>query len=394
MTSRGSRIRRSLALAGAAFACALCALPVAAGAQGFDFESSFGSGLQADERFVNAAGVATDEAGRVYVADTGRGIVEVFDNASDNNRFLGVVGSETLVAPVGVVVDNRQRIWVADAARNVVTIFDAFTRGAIRRTDFGGMGTGLGQMINPRYLSVDKTGQVWVSERETVRVQSFKPTAGRENPRGAFGVSEPEIFNDPEGLARDGDGRIFLSDASPTDGQVRAYSRGGRYLREVASPGSAPGQVSAPQGIARDSAGRFLVADSGNNRIQVFAPFASENAFLSAVGSLGSGRGQFRGPSSVAVAPGARVYVADTGNGRIVRFRFDDTDEDGALDARDNCQGLANPDQRDTDRDQRGNACDDDDDGDGVADDADRCPQQRAGRGGTSDGCPRASRRR
>ena len=48
-----------------------------------------------------------------------------------------------------------------------------------------------------------------------------------------------------------------------------------------------------------------------------------------------------------------------------------DADEDGIEDDSDNCASVANADQLDTDSDGLGNACDDDDDGDGVADTTD-----------------------
>jgi hypothetical protein len=51
----------------------------------------------------------------------------------------------------------------------------------------------------------------------------------------------------------------------------------------------------------------------------------------------------------------------------IVQF-LPDSDEDGVEDAIDNCPVDANPDQLDTDGDTEGNACDTDDDNDGVSD--------------------------
>ena len=53
-----------------------------------------------------------------------------------------------------------------------------------------------------------------------------------------------------------------------------------------------------------------------------------------------------------------------------------DSDGDGVADSADNCPTVSNPDQRDTDGDGQGDACDSltDSDGDGVADSADNCP--------------------
>ena len=67
----------------------------------------------------------------------------------------------------------------------------------------------------------------------------------------------------------------------------------------------------------------------------------------------------------------------------------DDDDDDGVDDGQDNCPSIANPGQHNTDGDQLGNACDSDDDNDGIDDDGDGsgsegdlpCPD------GTSDSC-------
>ena len=51
-----------------------------------------------------------------------------------------------------------------------------------------------------------------------------------------------------------------------------------------------------------------------------------------------------------------------------------DTDGDGVEESRDNCPTVANPDQRDTDGDGIGDACDKDIDNDGVLNSVDNCP--------------------
>lgn len=58
----------------------------------------------------------------------------------------------------------------------------------------------------------------------------------------------------------------------------------------------------------------------------------------------------------------------------IQNIILSDIDGDGVVDSIDNCMDAANPDQLDTDNDTQGNACDTDDDNDGVSDDKDAFP--------------------
>src|SRR3954447_6073174 len=374
-------MRRAYSLLLCAFA-AMLAMPAAASADLFAADSSFGSGVQAGGKFVQIGGVATDNAGRVYVADTGAGRIEVFDSGEAGNTYIRSIGDGTLVRPVDVDVDLRNRIFVTDEARDKVVEFDTLNSGAAFMRDWGGSGTELNRMSGPRFVQTDETGLAYNTEAGNVRVQWFAPKDKQMVAISAFGTADPVPFANPEGLTLDEATReIYVSNYSDTDGGVRVYDSRGLLLGQVAGPGSGPGQVRSPRGLSIDPLGRLIVTDSGNNRIDVFTPWAAGSGFIDSFG------GGLSAPVDVQFAPGALVYVSDSGSETVKRLHYDDDDRDGVLDSYDNCLGLANPDQSNMDRDKLGDACDPDADGDGVPNEADRCPTSRRGPDVNHDGC-------
>src|SRR3954454_6419495 len=116
-------MRRALPLLLAALVAVL-AVPAAADAALITPDTSFGSGTQPGGRFAQIGGVATDNAGRVYVADTGAGHIEVFDSGEFGNTYLQTIGDGVLGQPVDVEVDLRNRIFVTDQSGDKVVEFD------------------------------------------------------------------------------------------------------------------------------------------------------------------------------------------------------------------------------------------------------------------------------
>ena len=228
----------------------------------------------------------------------------------------------------------------------MVTMFDTYAENMTVIRECGGTGQGIGQMANPRQLTTDLLApQVFVVERDNARVQWWKPGGSNtQAPVAAFGVTDPPTLQQPEGIAVDSTGRVFVSNDSSTDGAVRFYDPRGLFLGTVATPGSDPGRGEEPHGLERDPFDRLIVVDSGNGRLDLFAPGRRATRSSQSFGKTGSGAGQFNEPHERAtLAPGAILYVTDTGNGRVVRLRYDDSDADGVLDERDNCKGVSEP---------------------------------------------------
>jgi len=72
------------------------------------------------------------------------------------------------------------------------------------------------------------------------------------------------------------------------------YDKNGKFLAEVGSHGSAPGQLNLPHTLAVDAAGNVYVGDRSNARIQVFDNDLKFKAIYDQVGA----------PWAVCITPG------------------------------------------------------------------------------------------
>ena len=67
---------------------------------------------------------------------------------------------------------------------------------------------------------------------------------------------------DYRSLALDGQNNVFVVNRAASF--VRKYSAGGDSLTQIGGAGTAPGQFQQPEGVAVDAAGNIYVADTGN----------------------------------------------------------------------------------------------------------------------------------
>jgi len=133
------------------------------------------------------------------------------------------------------------------------------------------------------------------------------PPAGFCESFGASGEALEGHFAEPEAVAVDSSGNIWVADSGHD--RVLAFNSAHQFVRQFGSEGTGEGQFEGIRGIATNKEGDVYVSDYGNDRIQEFSP---AGVFIRKFGSLGTGAGQLAGPTAVAVDSSGNVWVLDT----------------------------------------------------------------------------------
>jgi DNA-binding beta-propeller fold protein YncE len=213
-------------------------------------------------------GVAIDDSGRVYVADSVRRTVLTFD---DRGQLIAELGADELIRPTGLALDPAQnRLYVVDTVACRVFVFD---RGGRKVGAFGRRGVGAGEFNSPTFITVAPDGTVGVSDSLNFRVQRFHPDGTFIASFGLPGDGAGH-FARPKGVAADSNGRLYVVDAAFENVQI--FDPDGTLLLPFGGPGTGPGEFSLPGGLFLDSSNTIWVADSFNRRIQVFRLLADE----------------------------------------------------------------------------------------------------------------------
>lgn len=236
--------------------------------------------------------------------------------------------ARSLGQATGVDVDRAGRVYVFHRAdRKWIEPFPAESigRDTVAVLDPAGRllaSWGKGLFIMPHGLSLDRSGNVWVTDVGAHQVRQFSPD-GRPlltlGERGKPG-NDRTHFNLPTDIAFGPDGTIYVSDGYANARVVR-FTADGRYLGEWGVPGKGRGEFNLPHGIAVDRAGRVYVADRENFRLQIFD---SAGRYLTEWGSDRVGD-----PYGVTIARDGSIYVVDGGfqpdrtRARIVRLNSD-----------------------------------------------------------------------
>ena len=281
-------------------------------------------GTNSAARFNDAASVAVDSAGNLYVADWGNNTVRK-------------------VTPVGTN-------WVVTTLAGL----GGFDASGIPLHPGSADGTNSTARFNyPASAAVDSAGNLYVADSGNNTIRKVTPVgtnwvvttlAGLAGVAGAAdGTNSTARFNSPYGVAVDTNGNLYVSDDQNCT--IRKVAPVGTnwvvttLAEKAGSSGSADGTNSTARfaflpgyepgvglgDVALDGTGNLYVADFVNNTIRKVTPVGTNWVVTTLAGTAGvtgsaDGTGstaQFNSPNGVAVDSAGNLYVADANNNTI-----------------------------------------------------------------------------
>jgi DNA-binding beta-propeller fold protein YncE len=209
------------------------------------------------------AGVAVDAEDNIYIADSERGWVLVYNQHGQFVRYIGMFHGENVYErPTGIAIDRKaSRLYLADTPRNLVFILD-LQGNVLKRVGKDRNGNGSGEFVSPMQIALSDHGIV-VLDTEGSRIQVLDLDGNRT---GCFRVVTGVGMDN--GLNVDKDGNIYISYVAKSI--IGIYAPDGMPMGTFGQSGSRIGEFLAPSGLWIDANNHIYVADTENARVQVF----------------------------------------------------------------------------------------------------------------------------
>lgn len=305
-------------------------------------------GLGAAARFNEPVGMACGRDGMVYIGDVADGIIRkitpervvstLAGAASDPGSTDGLMALAKFNEPTGITSDQAGNVYLNDSGNFTVRKIAATGLVSTLAGTVAHLGStdGSGSAASFAYLAgaaTDRAGNIYLGDAGNGTIRKVTPAgvvstlAGTAGAQGnQDGLGPVASFQTIRGLTVDLSGNVFVADAdSHTIRKITPAGLVSTVVGRAGVAGSTDGQgavarFSGPQGIAADSIGNLYVADSGNNTIRKVSPSGVVSTLAGTPGPSTlrvDGKGsaaRFNGPEAVALDSDGNIYVLDTGN--------------------------------------------------------------------------------
>jgi len=317
-------------------------------------KSGSADGPATNALFSDPTGLAIDAAGNVFVADNQNhtirklstaGLVSTLAGRPGQSGSADGIGTNAFFNnPSGIVLAPNGLLYVTDTGNH--TIRSVSLNGAVNKlagvAGQSGATNGAGNQAlfnTPLGIAVDQAGILYVADSGNHQIRKVTAGGGVTTLAGSPGVwgatdgtGEAALFNGPVGLAVDGSGNVFVSDAN--NHTIRKITPAGVVTTFAgvagvtgANDGTGSGALFCkPAEMKIDRNGNLFVVDSFSHTIRELSPNAEVRTVAGLAGSGGAanglgGQARFFNPYGLAIDHNGNLRVSDTYN-QTVRFVY------------------------------------------------------------------------
>ncbi len=294
--------------------------------------------------------VVLDRNGNTYIADTNNHRIRKL--SADGTTITTIAGTGTegssngngsptstqLRYPSGLAVDQAGNVYIADTLNHRIRKLsaDGTTITTIAGTGTEGSSNGNGspttvQLSRPNGLALDAAGNLYIADTNNHRIRKLSADgttittiAGTTTHGNADGNGIPTNvqLNFPHSVAVDAAGNVYFADTF--NHRVRKLNAAGTAVTTIIGTGNEGRTLSSPTqtrlrypwGVAVDRFGNVFVSDTVNHRI---LRLDDSGSLLSVIADSGASLQSPRGIHVVDDGPNnpGRLFIADTSNHRI-----------------------------------------------------------------------------
>ena len=290
-------------------------------------------------QFDAPTGIAVDESGRVWVADTGNHRVQVFNATGEYLAQFGTkgTGAGQLEEPVAIAPAPNGEAWVLDHKNDDIerwkegasasqaspqapqpgsTIdYDVPVSGqAAARVGASFHASGF-SVTGPMASTVDTHGDIWAvglgdsAENGPGMIDEYTPTGQR-----LHAIATGACL--PTNISADRSGDVWVTEVMCA--KIQEYNFEGRLLKQFFAS-SGEGKLSFPVGVATDGKGDVYDVNWASGAERVWK-LSESGTYLGPIGESGTGPGDMSDPRGVAVEEDGDLWVADMHNDRVDEF--------------------------------------------------------------------------
>jgi uncharacterized protein (TIGR03437 family) len=312
---------------------------------GNGYAFAIGDGLPAAQaQLKSPGGLALDDAGNLFIADTGTARVREVDTRGVISTVAGFgqtgffgdgqpATSGQFSSPGGVAVDHAGNLYIADTQNNRVrkVLLSGFLMTVAGTGAAGWSGDNtyapMAALNQPRGVAVDAGGALYIADTGNHRIVritaggTLVTVAGNGSPgwAGDKGRAAAAQLNSPAAIAFDTRGNLYIADTF--NHVIRKVSTEG--IITTVTGATPTTSLNFPGGVAVDANGAIYIADTWNHRIRLVDPTAAVRTIAGSDASGYKGDGdtalaaQLNYPAGIVVDAAGVVYFSDSFNNRV-----------------------------------------------------------------------------